>query len=52
MIMHYFCGKQRKFKSPKIILSIICSKDKNKDEKIFKEEPINILKILGLTENI
>ena len=38
------CGKYRKFKKPKIsyifekalVLSIICSKCKNKDEKIFK----------------
>ena len=34
-------------------LSIICSKCKNKDEKIFKEEEsIEILKILGLIEKI
>ena len=34
-------------------LSVICSKSKNEDEKISKEEkPIEILKILGLTENI
>ena len=39
-------GKYRKFKSPKVsyifektlVLSIICSKLSNKDEKIFKEE--------------
>ena len=38
------CGKYRKFEKPKIsyifekalVLSIICSKCKNKDEKIFK----------------
>ena len=55
------CGKYRKFEKPKIsyilektlILSIICSKCKNEDEKIFKEEEsIEILKILGLIENI
>ena len=55
------CGKYRKFEKPKIsyllektlVLSIICSKCKNEDEKLFKEEePIKILKILGLIENI
>ena len=36
-----------------IVLSIICSKCKNEDEKIFKEEEsIEILKILGLRNNI
>ena len=36
-----------------LVLSIICSKYKNDDKKIFKEEEsIEILKILGLTENI
>ena len=55
------CGKYRKFEKPKIsyllektlVLSIICSKCKNEDEKIFKEEEsIEILKILGLIKNI
>ena len=55
------CGKYRKFEKPKIsyllektlVLSIICSKCKNEDEKLFKEEDsIEILKILGLIENI
>ena len=55
------CGKYRKFENPKIlhllektlVLSIICSKCKNEDEKLFKEEEsIETLKILGLTENI
>ena len=55
------CGKYRKFEKPKIsyllektlVLSIICSKCKNEDEKIFIEEDlIEILKILGLIENI
>ena len=55
------CGKYRKFEKPKIpytfektsALSIICSKCKNEDEKVFKEEEsIEILKILGLIENI
>ena len=54
-------GKYRKFEKPKVsyflektlFLSIICSKCKNEDEKIFKEaESIEILKILGLIENI
>ena len=53
--------KYRKFEKPKIsyllektlVLAIICSKCKNEDEKMFKEEKsIEILKILGLTENI
>ena len=55
------CSKYRKFEKSKVscflektlVLSIICSKCKNKDENIFKEEDsIAILKILGLTENI
>ena len=54
------CGKYRKFKNSKtsyifekkIVFSIICSKCGNEDEKIFKEESIEILKILGLIENI
>ena len=55
------CGKYRKFEKPKIsyllektlVLPIICSKCKNEDEKIFKEEEsIEILKTLGLIENI
>ena len=54
-------GKYRKFEKPKIsfliekalVLSISCSKCKNEDEQLFKEEkPIDILKILGLIENI
>ena len=45
------CGKYRKFEKPKIsyllektlVLSIICSKCKNEDEKLFKEdESLNI----------
>ena len=40
------CGKYRNFEKPKIsyllektlVLSIICSKCKNEDEKLFKEE--------------
>ena len=55
------CKKYRKFEKPKIwyifekilVLFIICNKLKNEDEKIFKEEKsIEILKIVGLTENI
>ena len=55
------CGKYRKFEKSKMslllektfVLSIICSKCKNEDEKIFKEEDsIEILKILGLIKNI
>ena len=55
------CGEYRKFKKPKtsyllektLVLSIICSKCKNKDVKLFKEKKIiEILKILGLIENI
>ena len=49
------CGKYRKFEKPKIsyllektlVLSIICSKSKNDEEKLFKEEEsIEILKFL------
>ena len=49
-------GKYRKFENPKIsyilekmlVLSIIYSKCKNEDEKIFKEEEsVEILKVLG-----
>ena len=55
------CRKYRKFEKPKIsyllektlVLSIICSKCKNEDKRIFKEEElIEILKPLGLIENI
>ena len=36
-----------------LVLSIVCSKCNNEDEKIFKEEEsIEILKILFLIENI
>ena len=48
------CGKYRKLEKPKIsyllgktlVLSIICSKCKNEDEQVFKEESIGILKLL------
>ena len=55
------CSKNRKFEKPKIshilertlVLSTICSKSKNEDEKLFKEEEsVEILKIFGLFENI
>ena len=49
------CGEYRKFEKPilyifeKTVLSIISSKCKNEDEKIYKEEEsIEILRILGL----
>ena len=60
--MYYIiCGKYRKLEKSKIqyflektiFLSIICSKYKNEDEKLFKEEEsTEILKILGLIGNI
>ena len=54
------CNKYRKLEILKIsylldktlALSIICSKCKNEDEKMFTEESIEILKIHGLTNNI
>ena len=55
------CSKYAEFEKPKIsyllekaiVLSIICSKCKNEDEKLFKEEkPLQILKIRGLIENV
>ena len=55
------CGKYRKFEKPKIshllqkklVLSVICSKCNNEDEKLFKqEESIEIFKILCLIENM
>ena len=43
LVLLMMCGKYIKFKNPKIsiykkasVLSIICSKRENKDEKIFK----------------
>ena len=56
----FYCAissKYRKFEIPKVsyilakilVLSIICSRCKNEDQKIFKEEEsIKKLKILGL----
>ena len=55
------CGNYKKFEKPKIsyilekalALYIICSKYKNADKKIFKEEgSMKILKVLGFIENI
>ena len=55
------CYWYRKSENPKIsyifckalVLSIICDKCESKDQKRIKaEEPIEILKILGLIENI
>ena len=60
-LFYIICGKYRKFEKPKtsyllektLVLSIICSERKNEDEKLFKEEEsIEILKVLGLIENI
>ena len=54
-------GKYKNFEKPKIsyllektlALSITCSKCKDEDKKLFKEdESIEILTILGLIENI
>ena len=59
--MCYFVASTKNFEKPKIsyflektlVLSIICSKCKNEDEKIFKEEQaVEILKNLSLIENI
>ena len=55
------CDKHKKFEKPKIscllektlIISIICSKRKNDDQKIFKEEEesFEVSEFLGLIEN-
>ena len=54
------CCKYKKFEKleilylleKRLVLSIICSKCKNEDEKLFKEvESTEISKILGLIEN-
>ena len=55
------CDKHRKFKNPKtpyilkkktLVLAIICSKYKNEDKQLFKEEEsTERLKILGLIES-
>ena len=55
------CGRYRKFEKPKIsyllekklVLSIICSKFKNENEKLLKEEKsVEIIKTLDLIENV
>ena len=55
------CGRYRKFEKPKIsyllekklVLSIICSKLKNENEKLLKEEKsVEIIKTLDLIENV
>ena len=60
-LYYVICSKYRKLEKSKIsyllektlVLSIICSKCKNEDQKLFKEEEsIEILKLLGLIENI
>ena len=60
-ILYYVnCSKYRKFEKPKIsyllektvVLSNVCSKCKNEDQETFKEESIEILKILDLINNI
>ena len=51
------CGKYRKFEKPKIsyllektlVLSIVCSKCKNEDEKIFKEEEVRNSRVMKLS---
>ena len=59
-MLRYF-GKYWKCEKPKVsyllekalVLSIIWSKCKNEDENIFnKEESIDVLKVLGLIDNI
>ena len=54
------CGNYRKLEKPKIshllekalVLSVICLKCKNEDEKLFKEEKSSeILTFFGLIEN-
>ena len=44
--------KYHTYSKKTLVLSIICSKCKHEDEKIIKEESIEILKILGLIEKI
>ena len=55
------CGKYRKFEKAKtsyllekkLLLSVICSKCNNEDEKLFKEKKsIEISKTFGLINNI
>ena len=60
-LCYVICGIYRKFEKIEIsyifektlVLSVIFRKCKKEDEKIFKEqESIEILKILGLIENV
>ena len=59
-IYWFIYGKYRKFRNFKISFImvktldfyVICSKCKNEDEKIFKEESVEILKTLCLIKNI
>ena len=60
-LYYVICGKYKNFEKPKVsymlektlVLSTICSKCKNEDKKIVKEEEtIEISKIIGLVENI
>ena len=59
-LYYIICGKYINFEKLKIsyllekilALSINCSKCKNEDEKLFGEESIEILKTLGVIENI
>ena len=45
--------KDHIFSKKTLVLPIICTKCKNEEEKIFKEEEsIEILKFLGIIENI
>ena len=44
--------KYHTFSKKTLVFSIICSKCENEDEKIFKEESLEILKFLGLFKNI
>ena len=55
------CGKHKKIRNPtircifgeRLVLSIMCSKCRKEEEKVFKEEEsIEKWKILGLIENI
>ena len=59
-LYYVICSKYRKLEKPKmsyvlektLVLSIICSKCKNENEKLFTEkESIEILTIIALTEN-
>ena len=51
-LYYVFCGKSRNIIEKTLVLSIIYSKYKNEEEKISKEESIEILEILSFIENI